>query len=303
MAGNGRGLQTDLATVPLEMQTDARNVSPESPDAVILWSAWKEDKPVLGKRNDGGFSLAPNEVHIWAASLDLCPQWLAALQESLAADERQRAARFRFELHQHRFIAARGWMREVLSRYLNSAPGDLEFCYGPYGKPSLAAPSQGRNIHFNLAHAEGLGLLAITYQGAVGIDVERVRVLKDAEELVERFFSTTEASAFRKISDSEWPQAFFNLWTRKEAWLKATGEGIGNSLHRVEVSFLPGTPACLERLPADLGDPLVWSLHDLSPAVDFVAALAIRAVQPQLSWRQWNWAGMRSPSRERSISK
>jgi len=283
------------------MRTDAQNLPQEPPDSVILWSSWDDDNHVHLKRGDGGIRLAPDEVHVWAASLDLSPQRLEMLEKSLSAEEGHRAARFRFDLHRHRFIAGRGLMRQILSRYLNSAPGDLEFSYGPHGKPLLAGRWVGCALHFNLAHSEGLGLFAVTSHDSVGIDVERIRAMDDAEELVERFFSLTEASAFRNLPASERPLAFFNLWTRKEAWLKATGEGIGNALHRVEVSFLPGTPARLERLPADLGDPLVWSLHDLAPAAHFAAALAVHSVKPELWCRQWNWAGTRSPDAERNL--
>jgi 4'-phosphopantetheinyl transferase len=267
----------------------------------ILWPSRGENQPLHFGRA-GGINLAASEVHVWAASLDVGSKRLETLRESLSPEERQRAARFRFDRHRNRFIAGRGLLREILSGYLNARPSELEFCYGLNGKPHLGGHWCDHSLQFNLAHSEDLALFAVTSQGAVGIDVEHIRVLKDAEELVERFFSVAEASALKMLPDSVRPAAFFNLWTRKEAWLKATGEGIGNLLHRVEVSFLPNTPARLEQLPADLGDSTVWSLHDLTPAVGFAAALAVRSVEPTFHCRQWKWTPIRSVCSDQRIS-
>ena len=231
--------------------------------------------------------LLPGEIHVWAISLDVTPGALATLETALCPAERERAARFRFEQHRNRFIAGRGLLRNILSSYLNARPQTLEFCSGPNGKPALANLSTVNDLQFNLAHSEGLALAAVTTAGEVGVDVERVRVLDDAEELVRRFFSRSEAEIFRELPPALKPAAFFNLWTRKEAFLKATGEGIAHSMHRVEVSFLPGESARFAGLPADLGDPNAWVLRDLAPAPGFAAALAVR--RTELKLRCWCW--------------
>jgi len=225
-------------------------------------------------------SLPANEVHVWAAGLDVSPRELTQLATALSAAEQERAARFRFERHRNRFIAGRGWLRAVLGSYLSAEPGALEFAYSAQGKPALGADFAGTGLSFNLAHCQDLALLAVTRLSQVGVDVEQVRPLADAEDLVSRFFSQRESSLFRKLSEAQKPAAFFNLWTRKEAWLKATGEGIAQSLHLVEVSFLPGDQARLLHLPEGLGGQKAWSLHELVPALGFAGALAVGAETP-----------------------
>ena len=141
----------------------------------------------------------------------------------------------------------------------------------------MASELNPAQIHFNLAHSGDLALLAITRVGPVGIDVERIREVKDAADLVARFFCARENELFQRLPAIEKPGAFFNLWTRKEALLKATGEGIGKALSEVEVSFLPGEPASLVSIAGDTDRAARWSLHELTPAAGYVGAVAIEA--------------------------
>jgi len=237
--------------------------------------------------------LSPRAVHVWTMPLDLHPEKLSTLARSLSASERNRADRFRFEQHRRRFMAGRGFVRNVLALYLAEDPGCLEFRYGAFGKPALAAGPMGpvANLHFNLAHSEDLALLAVSRAGPLGIDLERIRVLDDAEELVARFFCPAEFALFHSLPTHLKCAAFFNLWTRKEAWLKATGEGIGHSLHRVQVSFLPEDPARLVELPTDLGNIEDWSLAELVTWPGFTAALALRGGAPRICYRTWEPGG------------
>ncbi len=166
-------------------------------------------------------------------------------------------------------------MRDTLGRYLQIAPEKVEFTYNSRGKPALSPSRSGRGLHFNLAHSEDLALLAITSVGAIGADVESIRPVKDVDDLVARFFSPRESELFQKLPDKQKPPAFFNLWTRKEALLKATGQGITGSLSEVEVAFLPGEEA---RVLAMSGAPETatrWMLRELVPASGFVGAVAI----------------------------
>jgi 4'-phosphopantetheinyl transferase len=172
-----------------------------------------------------------------------------------------------------------------LGNYLQMPPAEVPLVYGPNGKPLLQTAGNQTTIHFNLAHSQNLALLAVTYAGQIGVDVEAVRPLNDAHELVNRFFSARESVAFESVPEAEKPEAFFNLWTRKEAWLKATGEGIGHLLNKVEVSFLPGEPAKLLSLPQNTTSP--WTLTDLAPAPGFAGALAVTSA-PILSC--WRWS-------------
>lgn len=218
-----------------------------------------------------------SRVHLWSLSLSLPPTALAQAASLLAPSEAARAARFRFEGGRARAIAARGQLRAILGRCLGAEPAGLEFGYGPRGKPALAGVWSGSGWHFNLAHSSELALLAVTRSGPVGVDVERIRPLREVDQLVSRFFSPREDAVFQGLAAEQKPEAFFRLWTRKEAWLKATGEGITESLGRVEVSFLPGEPARLLSLPEGAAALSAWRLHDLDPGPGFVAALAVVA--------------------------
>ena len=228
-----------------------------------------------------------NEIHVFAAPLDLPPLELERRAATLSPGEKERAGKFKFEKHRNRFIAGRGLMRETLGRVLQSNPAALEFGYSERGKPELAAPFLTSGIHFNLAHSENLALLAVTRIGSVGVDVEHIRPVNNVEELVARFFSKRENELFQKLADTGKPAAFFNLWTRKEALLKATGEGIGSRLNLVEVSFLPGEPAQLLAISEDTALAAQWTLQAFSPAPGFVGALAIQSQNPRVSC--WTW--------------
>ena len=209
------------------------------------------------------------------------------LGATLSKPEKERAEKFRFDKHRNRFIAGRGLMRAAIGRYLQIQPDKLDFACSERGKPELSPAFAGAGLHFNLAHSEDLALLAVTRIGAVGVDVERVRRIKDADELVARFFSRRESALFRKLADAEKPAAFFNLWTRKEALLKATGEGIGASLSAVEVSFLPGEPARLLAIAGDVRSAAGWSVPELAPAKGYIGAVAIQAAGIRLPC--WKW--------------
>jgi 4'-phosphopantetheinyl transferase len=236
-----------------------------SPAATIQWPA-RADVPLL----------ADNEIHVCATTLSVPPEALARFAATLSPDETERAGKFKFEKHRNRYIAGRGALRNILAQYLHANAADLRFIQLENGKPALAENFAKAGIHFNLAHSENLALIAVTQLGMVGVDVEYVRPIKEMDALVARFFSPRENDAFQKIPDNEKPAAFFNLWTRKEALLKATGEGITRSLSLVEVSFLAGEPARLLAISGDAAKAAQWSLRDLSPATGFTGAVAIQ---------------------------
>ena len=247
------------------------------------------------------WGLAPAEIHVWTISLDVTPASSGLFKKILSSAELERARRFRFDLHRNRFIAGRGSMRTLLSNYLQTEPSKLQIGYGPYGKPILAGTFLESGVHFNLAHSENLALLAITLAGEIGIDLEQIRPLIDADELVARFFSARESAAFHHLPVVQKPLAFFNLWTRKEAWLKATGQGIGDLLNAVEVSFLPGEPARFVSLPGDAQTLASWILREFEPAPGFVAALAISSSSPALRCSCWDEKATRETMNKKLI--
>jgi 4'-phosphopantetheinyl transferase len=224
-------------------------------------------------------SLGPRDVHVLAFALDQPAKCVASLSSTLSPDEHARARRFRQTRDQDRFRVARGGLRSLLARYLGVEPADLSFDYGPRGKPALAGAV---DIHFNLAQSRGLALVAVTRLGDVGVDVEQLRPVRDADGIAERFFSPAEKAGLQTLPARQKSAAFFNLWTRKEAWLKATGEGITERLDRVEASYLPGEPARFLNLLGDTEATRQWWLMELMPAGGFVGAVAIRAREPRV---------------------
>jgi 4'-phosphopantetheinyl transferase len=227
------------------------------------------------------------DVHVWASSLDKPLEGLPSLELTLSPDERERAGRFHFELDRNRFIAGRGMLRAILSSYLEIEPAQLSFAYSPRGKPALTGLTGDRALHFNLAHSGGLILIAVTRVCALGIDVERIGPASDAEDIAREFFSPREAEELRALPMDRRTVAFFNLWTRKEAWLKATGEGLSDTLREIEISLLPGEPP---RVLAISGNPQAaadWTLVALAPAPDFAGAIAAEA--KGLRFCCWQW--------------
>jgi 4'-phosphopantetheinyl transferase len=219
--------------------------------------------------------LNPRAVHVWAVPLDLSPKKIARLATVLSADELERADKFRFPHLRSRYVAARGSLRVLLGRFLQRDPVTLEFNYSSRGKPALKG--QGTELlHFNLAHSHELALIAITRAAPVGVDVERIRPMRDADRIADRFFSAREAEAFRSVPAAEQDAAFFSLWTRKEAWLKATGDGISESLSKFEVTFLPGDEPRVVAIAGDASAGAMWSLSALNPASGFVGTLAVQ---------------------------
>lgn len=225
--------------------------------------------------------LSANEVHVWAVALALPPAEIDALARLLSAEERHRAQQFKFPHLRHRFIVGRAALRSLLGRYLERAPAGLEFDYTARGKPELTGPGAGQ-WHFNLAHSHDLALIAVTQAAAVGVDVERIRPMPDAVGIAERFFSPRELAALRGVAPAARDAAFFRLWTRKEAWLKATGDGISESLSKIEVAFLREETPRVVAIAGDATAAEAWSLCALNPADGFVGALAMACREVRL---------------------
>jgi 4'-phosphopantetheinyl transferase len=232
-------------------------------------------------------ALEPGHLHVWAVDVDVAARDVTRFAATLTEDERVRAGRYRFERDHRRFVVRRGVLRDILARYLGGYPGALRFAEGPRGKPCLAGQCAPRALHFNLSDCDSLVLYAVRRGADVGVDVERVRELPDAEGIAERFFSPSERVALRRVSPSERPAAFFNCWTRKEAYIKATGDGLSCALDRFDVTLTPGEPPALLRI-ADSSDAADrWAVHHLEPAADYVGALAAKGAPLRVAC--WSW--------------
>jgi 4'-phosphopantetheinyl transferase len=222
--------------------------------------------------------LIGNAVHVWRAGLDSLASELPDFARLLSASERKRADRFQFDRDRERFVVRRGLLRRILARYLACDPAEISFTYEARGKPSLAnLIREGHPVHFNLSHSHGMALIAVTRQHALGVDVERVRPMPEIDQIAARFFSARENAMLNALPSDSTIEGFFHCWTRKEAYLKATGQGIAESLLEVEVSLTPGRPAELLSIAGDARAASLWTLHSLAPAPGFVGALAMKA--------------------------
>ena len=235
----------------------------------------------------GRLSISRHEVHIWRANLNQPAAATNGLFDTLNENERARARRFHFERDERHFIVARGILRILLGRYMQVQPKQLVFTYNPYGKPSLDETFGCERPRFNLAHSRGLVYYAISGSRDVGIDVEYIIPGIEVQQLAERFFSPAETDELLALPKELQLEAFFNCWTRKEAYIKARGEGLSFPLANFVVSLVPGAPAKL-LATADLEDQAAcWTLHDLPSRPGYVAALAYKGQPGHLSC--WNW--------------
>lgn len=233
-------------------------------------------------------SLSSNQVHVWRATLDQPPERLLQLKKWLSEDELERADRFHFQHDRDHFIAARGGLRDILSRYLVLGASDLNFLYSPYGKPQLVDEINDLGLHFNVSHSHGLALFALTRGRQVGVDVEFMRADLADEGIARRFFSTREVRALLSLPVEVRSQAFFTCWTRKEAYIKAVGEGLSMPLDRFDVTLVPGEPAQLLETRPDQSEAQQWQLFGLDPGDGYIAAVAVRAQKLQLAKLNWS---------------
>jgi 4'-phosphopantetheinyl transferase len=242
------------------MMNSELNKSPNS-----VWAAAPEN-----------FELAQGEVHVWYEDFAL----LQAVEinqnlQVLALDEIEKAQRFRFEKDRQNYINARSWLRKIIGKYLRISPGLLQFGYGEYGKPWLMnEEGNPHSLQFNLSHSEGVAICALAWEKPLGIDVEALRFENSYDSVAENFFSQNERLALQTVA-SEFKQiAFFNCWTRKEAYLKARGDGLIFPLDEFDVSlnFDEAKLLSVHHFPEENQR---WTLYHLNPKPNFVGALAV----------------------------
>ncbi|MBW8876287.1 MAG: 4'-phosphopantetheinyl transferase superfamily protein [Acidobacteria bacterium] len=222
-----------------------------------------------------GLELGSGEIHVWAIPLDPPPERVESLGRALSADEWERARRFRFDKHRRQYVVGRGALRTLLAAYLGTRPEAVGFSYGPRGKPFLAPPFADRGLQFNLSNSDELALAGFVHGREIGVDVEFLRPMNDCEEIAERFFSESERRVLRTIPFPAKQEAFFNCWTRKEAYLKAVGEGLAAPLDSFDVTLALGEPPRMLTLNGDAGRAAPWFFHHLRPAEEYVGAIAI----------------------------
>lgn len=218
-----------------------------------------------------------DRVDLWWVDTARVPDAIEDYLTLLSAAERARAERFALPTLRQRYILAHGALRRILSAYLGQPPQDLQFSHGPWGKPALA----WHPLCFNLSYAGDLMLLGITQGRALGVDLERIRPIPEMEDIAALWFSALERDAWQRLPAEQKLPAFFHAWTRKEAFLKASGRGLSQPLTSFSVALNPDHPAALLHSPPELGD--AWTLLDLPTAEGLVAALVIEGSAPELA--------------------
>jgi 4'-phosphopantetheinyl transferase len=224
---------------------------------------------------DSGVRGGPSgAIRVWRAELDRPDRHAEALASVLSADVRDRAARFRFEIHRRRFIVGRGLLRFLLGRTLGVAPETIAFAYGALGKPWLRHPA-GTGLEFNVSHSNDLALFALSWGTTIGVDLEYQRPDWDFSGVARRYFTEQEAGQIEALPHDARRPAFFRGWTRKEAFLKARGDGLWLGLDQFEVSIDPKLPPQLLRTHWDPDEAHRWSIHDLAVDEGFAASLVV----------------------------
>lgn len=211
----------------------------------------------------------------------------ARLEAGLNDEERQRAARFHFDRDRKRFIVARGALRIILAGYLDIDPRDVCFKLGIRGKPGLAPDIHRGDVRFNVTHSGEWALVAVTEHREVGVDLERVNPAKANRDVVKRFFAPGEISSLDQLTGDAWIEGFFRCWTRKEAFLKATGDGLYRPLDSFTVSVAPGEPARLLSILDSPGSESRWQVLGLGGPPDYAAALVVAGTVGSL--HRWRW--------------
>jgi len=226
--------------------------------------------PAIWKSAPPQVILGENGVHLWLAAVPDCLPDLETLREVMDAEERERAARFHFERDCERYIVARGVLRLLLSTYLGTS--QFALTTNKFGKPFLQPPHD--TLHFNVSHSRDLALFGFARVSEIGVDVESIRPDFATLEIANRFFAPDEAATLAQLVEAERAGAFFNCWTRKEAYIKARGIGLSLGLGTFAVTLKPGEAAALVRVDNDADAPARWTMLNLDVGAEYRAAAA-----------------------------
>jgi len=232
------------------------------------------------------FQLTDHEVHIWSIALSSLTD-IADLESVLSNEERVEAGRFRFEIDQRRSVISRGMLRVILGKYLDIQPQEIKFSYNPHDKPLLQFPNMKGKLWFNVSHSKDYIVYVLTRANEIGVDIEYINLAFATKEIASQFFSLAEIKAFNELPIALQPQAFFSCWTRKEAFIKAVGEGLSYSLKDFDVTLKPGDPARLIEIRRPGMNASEWSLYDIEVERGYKAALAVHDHPTRILYRNF----------------
>ena len=271
-------------TSELRLQTGGRNGKPVGRSGLLRCTFMSGERIISSQVP----ALAPGEIHIWHIDLAQPEAAVAALRVFLPREELERAARFHFAVHRDRFVVAHAALRSILGSYLNAAPESLKFIAGSHGKPDLEPQSNPLGLTFNLSHSGDRGMVGVALQDQLGVDIEQIRADFAGCEIAERFFSPREVVALRAVPSDLQVDAFFECWTRKEAFIKACGQGLSFGLDNFDVAFGPGEVPALLHVKPDPREASRWKLYNIAPAPEgYKAALVVEGADHVLQQREW----------------
>jgi 4'-phosphopantetheinyl transferase len=243
-------------------------------------ACWHEisEVPILGK----------SEVHVWKINLAAPPGEVSRLRNFLSAVEREQAARFHFAQNQRRFVVRRAILRRLLAASLETKPDAIQFKILSHGKPQVLGQESPDGLRFSCSHSADLALVALARGRELGVDLEQHRPLAEAEELAGKFFSSSEISELAALPQPLKMPAFFNGWTRKEAFLKAIGLGLSFPLDRFSVALTPDRSATLLNVADDYEAAQKWTMFSLNVRADYSAALVFTGKTTGIQLFNWN---------------
>ncbi|MCI0625349.1 MAG: 4'-phosphopantetheinyl transferase superfamily protein [Acidobacteria bacterium] len=225
--------------------------------------------PILSEATHIGYE----EIHVWPAALVAGNSSIERWEESLSQDERQRAERFRFVGDRTEFVIARGILRFLIGSYLQIEPAEVQFAYTSFGKPRLHPCLGQEALRFNLSHSHRRAVYGFAYERELGIDLEYIPPDWTDFQIADQFFSQRESEQLRSLSGTAQKEAFFRCWTRKEAYIKARGEGLSLGLDQFDVSLLPAEPAALLNVRTQPREVDRWCMKEVTVGPNYAAAL------------------------------
>jgi len=217
-------------------------------------------------------------------SLTVGAEQYDCFSQSLSSDEIARADRFKFERDRRRFVVGRGALRRILASYLERDPKSIHFAYGPHGKPMLADAATSGGLEFNASGSDELAVCAVTAGRCVGVDIEFCRPIAD-RDLPDQCLTTAERTVLQAMDPERRLAAFYRLWTLKEAFLKATGDGLSGPMSSVEFDMTPDRPIRLVGAPKLVSEQNCWDFVEFAPGPHHVGAVVVSGRGCELCYR------------------